>query len=171
MDCVLFRHGIAVEPEEWDGFEEDRPLTDKGRKQVRQAASALASMNLAPTHLLSSPFARARDTAILIQSVLCPSLQIQIVNDLAVGSSPERLLPLWRKYPADSVVLCVGHEPSLGQLAAILLCGKATTGFPMKKAGAALIHLPHDVLPGQGLLGWWLQPAQLRRLRNGTGKE
>jgi phosphohistidine phosphatase len=171
MDCVLFRHGFAVEPEEWDGFEEERPLTDKGRTGVREAATALASMQLAPTHLLSSPFTRALGTARLIQSVLCPSLEIQIVNDLAVGSTPERLLRLLRNYPSDSVVLCVGHEPSLGHLAGLLLCGKAMQGLAMKQAGAALIHLPHDVLPGQGLLGWWLPPPQLRGLRIGIRNE
>lgn len=171
MDCLLIRHGIAVEPEEWDGPEEDRPLTDKGRKRVRQAASGLASMELAPTHLLSSPFIRALDTATLIQSVLCPSIELQVIDDLAVGSTPDRLLARLQECPSDSLVLCVGHEPLLGHVAGLLVCGKSTAGFAIKKAGAALIHLPHDVMPGRGLLEWWLQPAQLRGLRSGMGKE
>jgi hypothetical protein len=39
----------------------------------------------------------------------------------------------------------------------------------MKKAGAALIHFPGMVKPGQGLLQWWLEPMQLRAL--GRGKK
>jgi phosphohistidine phosphatase len=167
VDCLLIRHGIAVEPDEWDGLEEDRPLTDKGRTRVRQAAAGLAAMELAPTHVLSSPFTRARQTATLIQRVLCPSIDVQIVEALAVGSTPDRLLGQLRECPSDAVLLCVGHEPLMGQVAALLLCGKTTAGFAMKKAGAALIHLPQNVMPGRGVLEWWLQPAQLRGLRHG----
>jgi len=38
MDCVLIRHGIAVEPEEWEGSEENRPLTEKGKKRIAEHA-------------------------------------------------------------------------------------------------------------------------------------
>jgi phosphohistidine phosphatase len=90
-------------------------------------------------------------------------------EELAVGSTPERIVRLLRSLPAESIVMCVGHEPLLGEAAALLLCGKPTANFPMKKAGAALIHLPGMVKPGQGLLHWWLQPTQLRAL--GRGRE
>ena len=60
---MFVRHGIAFEPNEWDGSEIDRPLTGKGKKRVRLAAVVMASMQLIPTHLVSSPFARARETA------------------------------------------------------------------------------------------------------------
>ena len=167
MDCVLVRHGIAVEPEEWDGSEENRPLTEKGKKRVRQAAVGLTAMNLTPTHLLSSPFLRAKDTARLLRTVLCPALKVVTHDELASGSTAEQIVALLRSLPLESVVICVGHEPLLGEVAGILLCGKPLSGFPMKKSGAALIHLPGMVKPGQGQLRWWLTPAQLRAL----GKE
>lgn len=167
MECIFIRHGIAVEPEEWEGAEARRPLTEKGKRRVRQAAAGLASMSLTPTHLLSSPFARARETADIIRAVLCRSMTLGTLEELAVGSTPDRLLGRLRTFPSDSIVLCVGHEPLLGELAALLLCGKVTAGFAMKKAGAALIHLPGHVMPGQGLLRWWLAPAQLRMLGKG----
>jgi len=175
MDCVLIRHGIAVEPKEWEGSEENRPLTEKGKKRARQAATGLAAMNCKPTHLFSSPFVRAYDTARLVRMVACPFLKVETRDELAVGSTPERIISLLRSLPSESVVMCVGHEPLLGELAGLLLCGKSTSSFSMKKAGAALIHLSDSVKPGQGLLRWWLQPMQLRALgkdrgkRNGTG--
>jgi phosphohistidine phosphatase len=169
MDCVLIRHGVAVEPEEWEGSEENRPLTEKGKKRVLLAAAGLAALDCNPTHLLSSPFVRAHDTARLLRTVLCPSVKVETRQELAVGSTPERILRLLRALPAESIVICVGHEPLLGEAAALLLCGKPTANFPMKKAGAALIHLPGMVKPGQGLLQWWLQPTQLRIL--GRGRE
>jgi phosphohistidine phosphatase len=170
MDCVLIRHGIAVEQEEWEGSEENRPLTEKGKKRVRQAAAGLAALNCRPTHLFSSPFVRAYDTARLLRTVLCPSLKVETSEELAVGSTPDRILALFRSLPAESVLLCVGHEPLLGETAGLLLCGKPSAAFPVKKAGASLIHLPHGMKPGQGLLQWWLQPVQLRALGKGKTK-
>lgn len=169
MDCLLIRHGIAVEPEEWQGSEENRPLTEKGKKRVLRTAAGLAALDCKPTHLLSSPFTRAYDTARLLRTVVCPSLKVTTCDELAVGSTPERIVALIRSFPMESILLCVGHEPLLGEAAALLLCGKPMTNFPMKKAGAALIHFPDMVKPGQGLLQWWLEPMQLRVL--GRGKK
>lgn len=164
MDCVFVRHGIALEPEEWNGQEQLRPLTEKGKKRVRQAAAGLASLALAPTHLLSSPFTRAKDTAVIIRPVVCPDIKIDTVAELAVGSTPERLLSRLRTFPADAVILCVGHEPLLGATVSLLLCGHPGQGFPMKKSSAALIRLPRHVGPGLGQLRWWIEPGQLRML-------
>ena len=175
MDCVLIRHGIAVESEEWEGSDENRPLTEKGKKRARQAATGLAAMNCKPTHLFSSPFVRAYDTARLLRTVVCRTLKVETRDELAVGSTAEQIVSLLRSLPTESVVMCVGHEPLLGEVAGILLCGKPTSNFSLKKAGAALIQVSGSVTPGQGLLRWWLQPMQLRALgkgrRNVTGTD
>jgi phosphohistidine phosphatase len=162
MDCILVRHGIAVEPDEWKGTEENRPLTAKGKKRVRQAAEGLAALDCQPTHLFTSPFVRAYDTAKLLRAVICPALKVEAREELAVGSTPERLIGVLRTLPTDAVVVCVGHEPLLGEVASLLLCGKALTNFPLKKAGAACIEGEDGMKPGQGRLRWWLQPIQLR---------
>ena len=164
MDCLLMRHGIAVESEEWDGAEEDRPLTPRGKTRVRQAASGLAALGCTPTRLFSSPFVRAYDTAKLLRAVVCPTLKIETRNELAVGASPEQILSFLCSIQTEPLVICVGHEPLLCEVAGILLCGQSTPGLSFKKAGAALIHLPDGPKPGQGLLRWWLQPRQLRAL-------
>lgn len=164
MDCLFFRHGIAIEPEKWDGSEENRPLTEKGKKRVRQAVAGLTILGYKPTHLFSSMFVRAYDTARLLRTVVCPTLKIETRDELAVGASPNQVVAFLRSLPAEASVACVGHEPLLGEVAGILLCGKAIPGLSFKKAGAALIHLPDGPKPGQGVLRWWLQPVQLRAL-------
>ncbi|MCP9469118.1 MAG: histidine phosphatase family protein [Nitrospira sp.] len=164
MDSLLIRHGIAVSPEEWEAGEDKRPLTPKGKKRVLRAAAGLAALDCKPSHLLSSPFVRAHDTAKLIRSVLCPSVKVETREELAPGSTPERIIALLSSLQSASTVICVGHEPLLGETAALLLCGKAIKNFPLKKAGAALIHLPDGVKPGQGVLRWWLEPMHLRTL-------
>jgi phosphohistidine phosphatase len=164
VECLLIRHGIAVEPEDWEGSEENRPLTEKGKKRVRQAAAGLVALGCKPTHLLSSPFVRAYDTARLLRTAVCPTLKVDTREELAVGSTPDRIVALLRSLPVESLVLCVGHEPLLGEVAGLLVCGKSTAGLSLKKSGGALIRLQGGVIPGQGLLRWWLQPMQLRAL-------
>lgn len=162
MNCILVRHGIAVEPHEWEGTEENRPLTEKGKRRVRQAAEGLATLDCTPTHLFTSPFIRAYNTARLLQTVICPTLKIETRDELAAGTKPERFVAFLRTLPPDSVVICVGHEPQLGEVVSLLLCGKALPNFPLKKAGAACIESERLMGLGQGRLRWWLQPMQLR---------
>jgi phosphohistidine phosphatase len=168
MDCILVRHGIAVEPDEWEGAEENRPLTEKGKKRVRQAAEGLAALDCKPTHLFTSPFVRAYDTARFLRTVVCPSLKVETKEELAVGAKPEQLVALLKTLPSDSVVICVGHEPQLGEAVSLLLCGKVLPSFPLKKAGAARVESEGTINPGQGRLCWWLQPMQLRALGKRT---
>jgi phosphohistidine phosphatase len=164
MDCLLMRHGIAVESEKWDGSEETRPLTKKGEKRTRHAAAGLAALHCKPTHLFSSPFVRAYDTARLLRDAVCPTLRIDTRDELTVGASPTEILLFLRSLPAESMIVCVSHEPLLGEVAGLLLCGKPTPGLSLKKAGVALIHLPEGPKPGRGTLRWWLEPKQLRTL-------
>lgn len=162
MDCILIRHGIAVEPDEWEGAEENRPLTEKGKRRVRQAAEGVAALGCKPTHLFTSPFVRAYDTARLLRAVVCPTLKLETREELAAGAKPERLVALLRTLSSDAVAVCVGHEPQLGEVVSLLLCGKVLPNFPLKKAGAALVESAGVIDLGQGRLRWWLQPMQLR---------
>ena len=162
MNCILVRHGIAVEPDEWEGTEENRPLTDKGTRRTQQAAEGLAALDYMPSHLFSSPFVRAYDTARLLRTVISPTLKVETRNELTPGTRPERLVAFLRTLPSDAVVICIGHEPQLGEVVSLLLCGKALPNFPLKKAGAACIESEGLMGLGQGRLRWWLQPMQLR---------
>jgi phosphohistidine phosphatase len=164
MDCILVRHGIAVEPGDWEGTEENRPLTEKGKRRVRQAAEGMAVLDCKPTHLFTSPFVRAYDTAKLLRAIVCPTVKVETREELSAGTKPERLVGLFGTLPLDAVVVCVGHEPQLGEVISLLLCGKALPNFPLKKAGAALVELEGVIKPGQGRLCWWLQPMQLRAI-------
>ncbi len=168
MDCILIRHGIAVEPDEWEGTEENRPLTEKGKKRVKQGALGLAALDCKPTHLLTSPFVRAYDTARLLRTIVCPALKVETREELAVGAKPEQLVAHLSTLPSDSVVVCVGHEPQLGEVVGLLLCGKALPNFPFKKAGVACIEAEGIIRPSHGRLRWWFPPMQLRILGKRT---
>ena len=164
MDCVLLRHGIAVERDEWEGLEADRPLTERGAKRVAQVAVGLNRLDVQPTHIFSSPLIRVIETAKIVHRSLRVRSAIQIVDELLPDAPPDRLLSILRDLPPESCVLCIGHEPQLGMAASVMLSGRATTSFPLKKAGACLIELSLPVKSGRGVLRWWLTPSQLREM-------
>ena len=164
MDCVLVRHGIAVERDEWEGSEADRPLTERGEKRVAQMAAGLSRLDVQPTHVLSSPLIRAIETAKIVHNSLRVLVAVQIVDALLPDAPPNRLLSILHDLPPESCVICIGHEPQLGMAASVFLSGRATTSFPLKKAGACLIELSIPPKPGQGVLRWWLTPSQLRAI-------
>lgn len=165
MDCVLIRHGIAVEREDWKGQESQRPLTPKGLERTREAASGLRRLDLAPTHLFSSPFVRAVETARVIRDEFRLREEIQMCEELLPDAPPEAFLAILNSLPDDACALFVGHEPNLGRGAGLMLAGKPIHGLPMKKAGACCVRFEGAPKAGQGLLQWWLTPAQLRKLK------
>ena len=164
MDCVLFRHGIAIERDEWDGPDADRRLTERGAKRVAQVAAGLQCLEVQPTHIFSSSLVRAVETADILHASLHIPSAVQVVDELLPDAPPDRLLSLFRNLPSKSCVLCVGHEPHLGMAAGVMLAGKPGSAFAFKKAGACLIELPAPPKAGRGILRWWMEPAQLRAM-------
>jgi phosphohistidine phosphatase len=165
MDCILFRHGIAVDRQDWDGDEEERPLTPKGVEKTRQAAAGLLHLDLAPTILLASPFIRTMETAKLIRETFHLRGDIQQCAELVPDAPPDKLFPVLSSLPPDACVICVGHEPHLGWAAGLMLFGKPVTALTFKKAGACCVRFEEEPRPGAGLLRWWMAPAQLRLIR------
>jgi phosphohistidine phosphatase len=164
MDCILLRHGIAVEPDEWEGTDAERPLTHGGGEKTREALRGLLRLDVAPTHILSSPYVRARETAELARSVLAVRSGVDIRSELVPEAHPGKLLTVLAGLPADACVLCVGHEPNLGGAAGVMLFGDPVAALSLKKAGPCCVRFSGPPTAAGGVLRWWLMPSQLRRL-------
>jgi len=164
MECILFRHGIAADHEKWDGPDSQRPLTPKGADKTRQAAAGLLHMEVTPTHLLTSPYVRARETAKLVRDALEFHPEIQVCDELLPTSPPDKLMVLLNSLPQDACVICVGHEPHLGEAAGLSVFGEPVPGLSLKKAGACCLFFEELPRAGKGILRWWLTPSQLRGL-------
>ncbi len=167
MDCILFRHGIAADREAWDGPDADRPLVPRGIEKTRKAAGGLHRLDVMPDLMLSSPYTRAIETAKLVQEALRFKGNLRICDELVPEAPPEKLLVLLSSLPPDAFLVCVGHEPHLGETAGVMLFGRTVAGLSLKKAGACLIAFDGPPRAGQGALHWWLTPALLRDLRKG----
>jgi phosphohistidine phosphatase len=159
-----------MDRETWEGPDSQRPLTARGADKTRQAAAGLAEVDVRPTHVLSSPYLRAKETAKLVRDTFGLRHEVQICDELLPDSPPDKLLVLLNSLPQESCVVCVGHEPHLGEAAGLLLFGEPVAGLALKKAGACAVHFDGAPKPGKGILRWWLPPGQLRALRKGDRK-
>lgn len=117
MDLILWRHAEAVEREGVDDLK--RALTPKGERQAQKMADWLNHRLAHSTRVLVSPALRCQQTAKAL------GRSFKTVEALAPDASPEALLKAARWPDANEPVLLVGHQPTLGQLAAQLLAGQA----------------------------------------------
>ncbi len=115
MDLILWRHTEA-EPGTPDSA---RKLTPKGRRQAKSMATWLTQYLPEDVVILVSPALRCTQTADVLPR------KYQISNALSLDGDPESILTTigWPK--AARPVLIVGHQPTLGQIAALCLTGTA----------------------------------------------
>ncbi len=163
MLLYLVRHAIAGDPDpERRPDDSQRPLTERGRKRFQRAARGLRQLAAPVDLVLSSPFTRARQTAeILAEEAKWPeaTAQEQVLVDAPT------LLDALRQYPGVTSIAAVGHEPTMHEVASLLLTGdpdRATLQF--KKGTVACFQVEHDVQPGTAHLLWLASPKLLRQL-------
>lgn len=165
MQLLLIRHAIAEEKEDFARTGKDdrlRPLTDEGRKKMRQAARGLCELVPEIDLLATSPLTRAAQTGAILDSIY-GGLQVVEIEELSPESTPAEFLR-WLRDRKEETVAAVGHEPSLGQIASWLLTGTERRLLAFRKGGACLLELPEEVAAGTATLLWALTPAQLRKL-------
>ena len=160
MRLLVFRHGIA-EDIAADGTDASRVLTPEGVKRTRKAARALARLCDPPDVILTSPKARARQTADAAKEAF--GSPVEVLDELADGPPGPALAALAGR--SDETVMIVGHEPMLSELVEQVCTGGRPRGFvDLRKAGCACL----DVTLGPGgaateatLL--WLATAKMLR--------
>jgi phosphohistidine phosphatase len=165
MRLLLIRHAIAEEREDFTRTGKDdrlRPLTDEGRKKMKQAARGLCELVPEIDLLVTSPLTRAAQTGAILDSVY-GGLKVEEIEELSPESTPAEFLR-WLRHRKEEMIAAVGHEPSLGQILSWLLTGTERHLLAFRKGGACLLELPQEVGAGTATLLWALTPAQLRQL-------
>jgi phosphohistidine phosphatase len=166
MRLLLIRHAIAEEREDFARTGKDdrlRPLTDEGRKKMKQAARGLKGICPEIDLLATSPLTRAAQTGAIVDSVY-GGLKVVEIEELAPETTPAAFL-LWLRQRKEKTIAAIGHEPSLGQIFSWLLTGTERHIIAFRKGGVCLLDLPGDeVAAGTATLLWALTPAQLREL-------
>jgi phosphohistidine phosphatase len=165
VKLLIVRHGPAGDPEEWERQGKDdrlRPLTPKGKKEVRKAAAGLVRLVPALDLIATSPWLRAVQTAEIVNKEY--GVDLVELDELTSDHQPEELNRWLSQQRGPEAVALVGHEPHLGLLAGYLLSGKPVSFVDLKKGGACLIEMDDPSKPGSGCLEWLLGDRELRRL-------
>lgn len=124
MDMILWRHAEA----ENTTPDEGRVLTTRGRRQARAVAKWLREHVKGKVRVVASTALRAQETAQALMN------DFDISPDIAVGASPQDVLNLVGWPNGEGAIIVVGHQPTLGQVASLLLTGKEADGQIKKGA-------------------------------------
>lgn len=159
MELYFLRHGIAEEVGPAGSGDAGRALTEKGAAKMHEIAIGLRRLGVKPDALISSPLARAQQTAEVVAKEL--GLELRISDMLAPGCDIQRLrTALWQHDGANGIMV-VGHEPDFGALIGELTGGSQVR---MKKGGLCRVDLD-SVDEGAGRIVWLLAPRMLRKLQ------
>jgi phosphohistidine phosphatase len=165
MKLYAMRHAEAVD-EAASGADEERRLTPRGRERTRDAADGLRALGLRFDAILTSPLARAAETAELIAAAYADNPAPQVLPALSPGVAVRELLAAIAGFSHDDEVLIVGHEPQLSRLVALLLTPDGTASIKLKKGACVALGLPRGCEPGGAELRWMATQRHLRKLRN-----
>jgi phosphohistidine phosphatase len=131
MDLILWRHAEAED----GGPDSARKLTKHGRDQARRIAAWLKPRLPKRCEVLVSPAVRAQETA--------SALGVRFETSVAVGTNAIAADVIAATgWPTRSkAVLIVGHQPTLGRVAATLLSGAEADWHVAKGAVWWLRHV------------------------------
>jgi phosphohistidine phosphatase len=115
--------------------------------------------------ILTSPLARAMQTARIVAREMKSSRGPRILPALAPGKAAQEILDGIAHSKDLESVLLVGHEPGLSRLTSELICRSASeVSLEFKKGGLCLIDFDDEPLLGAGRLAFLLPPRALRLL-------
>lgn len=113
MELILWRHADA----EHGVDDKERKLSVKGKKQAKRAAAWLRDRLPEDAIVLTSPARRAMQTAEAL------TRRFRIVPRLGTGASAREILAEAAWSDGAGAVVVVGHQPTLGRVAALVLTG------------------------------------------------
>lgn len=128
MDLILWRHAEAVA--EREGLPDlERALTPKGERQAQRMADWINHRLAHSTRIIASPALRCQQTAKAL------GRPFKTIDAIAPDASIEAVLKAARWPDGSEPVLVVGHQPTLGLVAAHLLA-ELPQAWAIKKGAA-----------------------------------
>ena len=167
MELFVIRHAIAEPLGKENQFsDEKRVLTIEGRKRMGEIARGLVKLGVEFDLILTSPLARAVETAEIIAAASGLSKKdIKLSENLAPGAAAENLFAEIKGYAGAEAVALVGHQPDLGSMISRII---QTDGggflIQLKKGGVCCVNVSETVPTLRGEMMWLLTPRQLRVL-------
>ena len=169
MNLFVLRHAIAFE-RGTPGYENDadRALTGLGKKRLKRAIDGMKMFGVTFDLVISSPYARALETAQITATEYGIASSFAISEHLAPGGELQDLIDQLDQFSESyRNIVVVGHEPDLSSLVSLL-----TTGDPhslslwLKKSGLCKLAIDELIAGRCASLEWLLTSKQLRQLRS-----
>jgi phosphohistidine phosphatase len=149
----LIRHADAIDLHP----DHARPLSDRGREQVKALAKFLGrSESFSPDEIWHSSLVRARETAELLAKGLDFSGKCHEAAGLRPEDDPHEIARKLGKL--DKSVALVGHEPHMSALASLLVVGATHPAAFVMKKGATLALEREDP---RWVVRWHISPGLL----------
>lgn len=163
MELYILRHAIAV-TRGMPGQDARRALTSEGRGRLEKITQAWPTLGVEVDVIFTSPFVRALQTAEIAAQALGRDIP-EILEALSAGAAPAEIIEtLAPRVHDDDRVMLVGHEPDLGRLISMLVCGNDLSGFNMKKAGLSKLTVDRLHVGACAVLEWHLWPRHMLRM-------
>jgi phosphohistidine phosphatase len=155
MQLYFLRHGEADWPG-WTKPDDERPLTDFGKKEVRQVAKFLSRLKVKADLIVTSPLPRALQTA----EVAAEELKTKLRQDEALepGFGISELRNVVKRH-GSKVLMLVGHEPDFSSVISAL------TGAFLKLSKAGVVLVDIDLETEKGRLLWLFPPKFARKAK------
>jgi phosphohistidine phosphatase len=155
MELYFLRHGEA-DWQDWKNPDDERPLTKRGKKEMREVAKFLDRLKVRPDLIVTSPLPRAAQTAEIAADYLKAKLRKDEL--LAPGFGMTNFGAVLKRHRAKVLIL-VGHEPDFTNI----ISGLTGASLKLSKAGVALLDV--DPESEEGKLLWLFPPKIAKKLR------
>ena len=165
MILYILRHALAEEVA--PGGDEARHLTDVGRERTQKAVAGMRAIGIEFDTILTSPLARAAETAEIVAAAYETRPTPRALAELATGVAPMDAVAALAPFGRDESVMIVGHEPQLSALVSILLTGEPDgMHLRLRKGACVALEMPaKNIARGSAELLWMMTQRQLRKLR------
>jgi len=163
MKLYILRHANAEERDEAEYSDDSlRPLSKQGQKKMENIAANLKGWGVGVDLILSSPYARALETARIVAKALgLKKKQLVLTESLTPSGLPKKLITeINKKYKVDNLML-VGHEPYLSGLISVLVAGDPSLSIIVKKGGFCRLSVDELIYDRCATLEWLAAPVML----------
>jgi phosphohistidine phosphatase len=157
MILYFLRHGQAGSRAEWQGDDAERPLTKKGKESMYREAETIVRLELQLDAIISSPLARALQTAEVVGERLMMGDKLFQDERLSPGFDIEALAKILEEHKEANAIMVVGHEPDFSETIGALTGGRVV----VKKGGLARVDLEPESSNLAGDLVWLIPPKVL----------
>ena len=166
MILYVVRHAEAVESsdtmqDEW------RYLTEKGRSTAEKMSSAIAKYGPKSRLTISSPLARAVQTAEIAANKACRKNVVVVSGLLLPGADITELVAYLKGCKDAKRVMVIGHEPQLGSLVGALL-GREEAAISLKKGACVTLKLDPGTESKSAVFLWYLAAPGKKRTMSFT---